>query len=183
MSYAIISYLHLEHEIKTLRIATTYNLDSAHSFIKNMCRINLDKIEVLSGILEEAPTHADPDGYYLVHNKNIDSNNRYQIYKKIINIHMGYIWNSASISITPIGFIDILNLDIPNKPTIDNNPIYSSDPIYSNDPVSIHKIQNITHKIITPSKFDNDRVKCKVALISELKTKLNELNLAKVKKD
>ena len=173
MSYAIVSYLHLVDEIKTLHIATVSNISSAHSFINDMHRIKLDKIETLSGILEQAPTHTDPDGYYLVSNKNIDDcNNRYQIYKKIINIHPGYIWNSASMSITAIGFIDIISLDIPCEPSIDNVPIHFSDPILMN------KTMNKTI-----NKFDNERVKCKVALISELKNKLIELNLAKVKKD
>ena len=75
-------------------------------------------------------------------------------------------------SITAIGFIDIISLDIPGESNIDNAPIYSSNPILMNK--TMNKTMN---------KFDVAGVKCKVALISELKNKLTELNLAKVKKD
>lgn len=171
MSYAIVSYLHVEDSIKTSHITTVKDIHEAHAFINDMCRIQIDKLEIISGILEKLPTNTDSDGYYLVYNENQDGCNRYKLYKKNINMHLGYIWNSATISITYIGFIDILNLDIQEK-------IKSGNTIYSNKPTTF---SNTTNTKIP--KHQENQIKCNVELISELKNKLNELNLAKVKKD
>ena len=97
-------------EIK-IEVDTIFNkIGEARHYINNLETIIVNKEKcVITKVLERKPTDKDDDGYYLVKNINID--NRVDIYKKKTKLIEGYLYNSYEIKIEKIVFYEIKFFD------------------------------------------------------------------------
>ena len=83
-------------EIK-IEVDTIFNkIGEARHYINNLETIIVNKEKcIITKVLDRKPTDKDDDGYYLV--KNINVENRVDIYKKKTKLVEGYLYNSYEI--------------------------------------------------------------------------------------
>ena len=163
-----------DFSLNALEVVSSF--DDANDYINRLNKININK-EIVNIIqtIDNPPTDNNMDGYYLV--KNIDNNNKYEIYQKQTYVDRGYIYNSINVKIIKHGFLEISHIRINrnrrdsgmiqlvDSPTLntnsntDSNTNTGSELTQNNCNLNKHKIDEIQNQL-------NDK------LIKELKSRL-----------
>ena len=145
-----------------------FNKADALEFISNLKKLSVfcDEILLSNMILSKQLDNKDVDGYHLV----IDDENsqKFNIYHKYTQLDRGYIYNSVSINIDYLGFIEIseLNSNVKKPLTKKRNKQPSSiQPIKKAktdvDLSENHKYLELNDKLIQELKKKLDMLSCK----------------------
>lgn len=159
-----------DFSLNTLDVVSSF--DDANDYINSLNKININKeIVNIIQIIDNPPTDNNMDGYYLV--KNIDNNNKYEIYQKQTYIDRGYIYNSIDVKIIKHGFLEISHIKI-NRNRRDSGMIQLVDSPTTNTNSNTNTSLELTQNNCNLNKHKIDEIQNQLndKLIKELKTRL-----------
>ena len=161
MKYILVLSLFSENqEIENKTISSHSTISDTKDSINNTIQLDIGKngninIIPIMGHLENKPSESDLDGYYLIKSESNDS--QFVLYQKKTTISYGYIWNGASIDITKLGVLSIINIPIRSEGNINNQ--------------SVIKYGKVEKKVIGSKEFGQN-----IKFMKELKSKLLPIN-------
>ena len=167
MKYILVLSLFSENqEIENKTISSHSTISDTKDSINNTIQLDIGKngninIIPIMGHLENKPSESDLDGYYLIKSESNDS--QFVLYQKKTTISYGYIWNGASIDITKLGVLSIINIPIRSEENINN--------INNINNQSVIKYGKVEKKVVDSKQLDQN-----IKFMKELKSKLLAIN-------